>query len=459
MPTASGHHPDTDFHVLANAIPQMAWMARPDGWIFWYNERWYSFTGTTLPQMEGDGWRSVHHPDHVERVTETFRNAIENQDAWEDTFPLRGADGQYRWFLSRALPVRDQNGNILRWFGTNTDITEQKQAEERQSILMREVDHRAKNALAVAQAVVNLTKAPDIAGYKSAVKGRIAALARAHQQLALNKWNGTDMEALIQEELAPFVDGDATGTLQTQGAPIVLPPALAQSATLVIHELATNAAKYGALSNEAGTVLIDWKPTVDGLHIRWTEKGGPPVTAPTRVGFGMTLLDASVKQFSGGSVNCDWRSDGLVCELVLPMKDAAKAVQAEEAPAETSTSTARKVLVVEDEALTALDLEWRLQDAGYEVLGPAGTLQAANDILKTDRPSIALLDTNLNGERTFTLAMNLLADDVPVIFCTGYNSLDDAPRALAGCPIVQKPYQEKALLTAINKLLEESSSV
>jgi len=117
------------FRTLADNIAQLAWIADNEGWIFWYNRRWFDYTGTTLAEMEGWGWRSVHHPDHIDRVVERFRRSIATGEAWEDTFPMRGQDGQYRWFLSRAFPIRDEQGQVLRWFGTNTDITDRKQAE------------------------------------------------------------------------------------------------------------------------------------------------------------------------------------------------------------------------------------------------------------------------------------------------------------------------------------------
>ena len=119
------------FRTMADNIAQFAWMADASGWIFWYNRRWYEYTGTTFEQMQGWGWQSVHHPDHVDRVVTRIRRSFETGDVWEDTFPLRGKDGEYRWFLSRAMPIRDADGRIVRWFGTNTDITERLEFEER----------------------------------------------------------------------------------------------------------------------------------------------------------------------------------------------------------------------------------------------------------------------------------------------------------------------------------------
>jgi PAS domain S-box-containing protein len=127
VPTAT----EDDFRMLADSIPQLAWMADRDGSIFWYNRRWYDYTGTTPAQMQGWEWREVHHPDHIGRVLGHIQRAFETGEPWEDTFPLRGRDGQYRWFLSRAVPIRDKQEQVIRWFGTNTDVTGQREWEER----------------------------------------------------------------------------------------------------------------------------------------------------------------------------------------------------------------------------------------------------------------------------------------------------------------------------------------
>ena len=133
------------FRALADNIAQFAWMADATGYLYWYNQRWFDYTGTDLSEMAGSGWRKVHHPAHVDRVTTKFQSCIDSGLIWEDTFPLRGADGQYRWFLSRAMPIRDDNGKVALWCGTNTDITEQRKASQRLSQLARliELSHEA----------------------------------------------------------------------------------------------------------------------------------------------------------------------------------------------------------------------------------------------------------------------------------------------------------------------------
>ena len=141
---------EADLRLLANFIPQLAWMGDRNGSVFWYNQRWYDYTGLNFEQMRGWGWREVHHPDHLERVISKVQKAFETGEPWEDTFPLQGKDGQYRWFLSRALPICDEAGQVVRWFGTNTDVTEQRAWEER----VRRSEERFRTVLDSSTAII-----------------------------------------------------------------------------------------------------------------------------------------------------------------------------------------------------------------------------------------------------------------------------------------------------------------
>jgi PAS domain S-box-containing protein len=127
------------FRSLADNIPNLAWMADADGWIFWYNKQWYDYTGTTLEEMQGWGWRKVHHPEYVEKVTAEWSSRIKQGIQYDNVFPLKGKDGNYRWFLTRVTPIRDEQGKIQRWFGTNTDITELKNAEDKTQELLEQL--------------------------------------------------------------------------------------------------------------------------------------------------------------------------------------------------------------------------------------------------------------------------------------------------------------------------------
>ncbi|GJD79429.1 response regulator [Methylobacterium gregans] len=146
---------EADYRNLAETLPQLAWMAEADGAIIWYNRRWYDYTGTTAAEMQGWGWRSVHHPDHIARVTDRYRAAIEAGESWEDTFPLRGADGEYRWFLSQAMPLRGPDGQVQRWYGTNTDISRRRATEQR----LRHSEERFRALVDASAAVVWNTNA------------------------------------------------------------------------------------------------------------------------------------------------------------------------------------------------------------------------------------------------------------------------------------------------------------
>lgn len=446
---------EADFYTMVNSIPQLAWMARPDGWIFWYNQRWFDYTGTDLEQMQGWGWRGVHHPGHVERVIESIDNAFKTGEPWEDLFPLRSKSGEYRWFLSRAMPIRDEDGKIQRWFGTNTDVTEQKKYEERQSLLMREIDHRAKNALSVAQSIVTLTQADSIEAYKSAVEGRIAALSRAHSLLAASRWDGANLESLLRDELSQFI-GETSPQISYSGPSIILEPASVQLLGLIVHELASNAARHGALSVPTGQLDISWTLKNHEVEISWVEKGLSLDGQPSHKGFGTTLLDRLSDDSGEGSVERHWTAEGLTAIIHVRTHRAPSTPQKNTpivaAPKDNRTSRSLNlpsVLIAEDEVLTAIDLEHRLGDAGYRVIGPANTVAEARTAIEHDLPKIALLDANLGGERSYGLAAELRAAGVEIVFCTGYEELENLPEGLEDCLIVSKPFRDETLLGAL----------
>ena len=257
-------------------------------------------------------------PGELERVRETAQAAIARGERhFEVEYRMRRTDGEIRWLLVRAEIALEREGQSRRATGVAMDITDRKDAEERLKLLAREVDHRANNLLTVVQGTVQLSQAPTIGALKAVLVGRIAALGRAHQLLSEARWEGADLRRLVEEELLAFSLGEAA-RVAIQGPDVALSPAAAQALAMALHELATNAAKYGALSVPAGQVSVTWARKARGLSIRWAESGGPLVAPPSRRGLGTAMLARALSGPLGGKSKLDWRAEGLVCDLELP---------------------------------------------------------------------------------------------------------------------------------------------
>ena len=215
-------------------------------------------------------------------------------------------------------PVKNAEGKIIGASKIARDITERKRSEAQIAILAREAEHRAKNVLATVQATVHLTQSDTPEGLKQAIEGRIQALANVHRLFVESRWEGADLHGLAQEELAAYSPGRET-RVQIDGPSVLLEPNAAQAIAVILHELATNAAKYGALSVPNGQVRTEWSHEQNGqLVLRWTEKGGPPVEPPTRRGFGARVMENMVRGQFKGELKFDWHPEGLACEIVLP---------------------------------------------------------------------------------------------------------------------------------------------
>jgi two-component sensor histidine kinase len=198
------------------------------------------------------------------------------------------------------------------------EIAERKSAEERLTTLAGEVDHRAKNMLALMQAMVRLTKAPTTTDYVALLTGRINALAQTHALLAASRWRGADIQQIVADELAPY-QAEGRTQVSATGWSVQLAPGAAQSVAIAVHELVTNAVKYGALSTPAGRVALTWDVDAHGnIVMVWQESGGPPVRAPSRQGFGTMAIDRMISQQLGGRVGFDWNPAGLRCATVFP---------------------------------------------------------------------------------------------------------------------------------------------
>lgn len=405
--------------------------------------------------VSAENVRALIHPDDWDSLQAAIEKLFKERQPAQNEFRVKRPNGEVRWCLGTAAPSLDASGRVVRISGVTVDITDRKQAEERQTLLAREVDHRAKNALAVVQSIVRLTRAPTIEEFTTAVEGRIRSLSLAHTILSLSRWQGADLSGLVEEELAPYRTADSS-RIVASGPNVSLWPAAAQCLALAVHELVTNAAKYGALSTPTGRLTLDWSTASGNLVLRWTEKGGLPCAAPSAPGFGMRIIKASIEGQLAGATSFDWGPNGVRCELTVPLADR-KLVRAptngHQAPQAQALSAQRpiavsgnRILVVEDEALVAIAIREALEEQGYSVIGPYNRVTDAMVALRHNRVDAAVLDVNLGDVSVYPLADMLAAESIPFIFVTGYGS-EELDRRFLTVPILQKPIERQALQT------------
>src|SRR5690625_2056360 len=357
-----------------------------------------------------------------------------------------------------GAPLRDEAGGVTGAVLTFADITEQKDNEDRRTLLMNELDHRVRNMLATISAMVRLSSAgaPDKKTLVEILSGRIGALTRTHGLLTSSSWRGAMLRDIIRDEVQPYASDER---LMLDGREdVILPPQDAIDFALVIHELATNAAKYGAWSEASGRVEISWELTEGEerrLRVLWREIGGPKVAPAKRTGFGSQLIRSAFRRTEGAGVDLRLEPDGAVCEItILLQTGAAQAPLAPPKRAATAMGKRQnlaglKVLLVEDEAVVRLELVAVLGDAGAEVLGPASSRAEGYRIAGRERPDIAVLDINLAGETAAPLAEALARRNVPLIFTSGYRDLELLPEGLRDRPLLQKPVSPEELIAAL----------
>lgn len=434
-----------------------------------FNTRWAEMLGYRLDEIEphARSWQRLIHPDDRGGVDAALTPHLEGRiPNYGVEHRLRHKDGHWIWILASGRVVeRDAQGRPVRMVGTHLDITERKASEDRLRVLMAEVDHRAKNTLAVVQAIINLTRAETVSAFKAAIQGRIAALAGAHSLLARNRWSGVDLQDIVLEELAAF-GLEAGAGLSFDGPRVRLTPAASEAIAMALHELATNAAKHGALSDGEGRVALSWTllPSPDGdLEITWRETGGPPVFVPRHRGVGSTVITESLVSQLGGTAEMLWKSGGLVCRLSVPARHivqtgsvaSAGAQAAMVAPDAPPPVAGGRILVVEDNALLAFAVKQILIELGHTVVGPAHTVAQAVDLIEHATLDAAVLDINLNGELIFPVAENLAERDIPFAFVTGYEDPNVLEGRFVGAPILRKPYDPKQLRDCMRDLLAQ----
>ena len=397
--------------------------------------------------------RKMIHDEDLARFEAHVSNHNGNRTFQEEIRVTR-ANGELRWCICTAALTFDDAGKVSRASLVTVDITDRKLAEERQLLLAREVDHRARNALAVVQAIVRLTREPSQQAYVQAVEGRIHALAKAHTLLSEARWHGADVADLVAEELAPYRTGEG-GRVKMDGPSVMLPPEKAQNLALALHELATNSAKYGSLSVSGGQLKLAWA-TKDGmLSLSWQESGGPVVVPPARKGFGTKIMNASVKHQAGDDVVFEWHPSGLRCMMRLCIFHSApltRDISISQSVGPKSIGIKRRILLVEDEVLVGMMMHDILVDNGLDVVGPCRSVADAIAALETRDFDCGILDLNLSGETTYAVAKALTDRAVPYAFVTGYGR-ESINAVFQDVPVLQKPVVredlEKYLLHAL----------
>ncbi len=304
---------------MLDSVPDIAWSAAPGVVFDFFNARFGEVTGIAAPR-DVDDWRKVIHPEDYDGSLVKFSEAMRQAIPFEDEWRLRQADGTYRWVVSRAIPSTS-DPKTARWFGTLTDIDDRYRMSQERELLAGELAHRIKNIFSVITGLISLRARdnPEQREFGETLAANIRALARAQEfALPLNRQRGDDLVDLLQALMAPYGSGEGDA-VQISGHAIKFGRRAATPLALVFHELATNSAKYGALSTAEGRIDIMVEGSNHHVTVTWQESNGPAAVKPTDKGFGSRLIAMSIEHQLGGSMVQDWQAEGLKVTIVLPL--------------------------------------------------------------------------------------------------------------------------------------------
>ncbi len=419
-----------------------------------------------VPARDGQALLDHVHQDDLAHMREVVAGGLGRQDRYDVRCRIiRPDNGRTQWMYSAGLVLRGADGKVQRVVGVVRDISDRKAEEDEREALVSELNHRVKNVLASVQSLAaqSARRTVSLDAFLKTFGGRLDAMAAAHTLLTTTRWRGADIGHIAAAELG----GLALGQARWEGPEIVLNPRATNALTLALHELGSNAIKYGALSTESGRVDVRWRAEPDGgFTLTWTEWNGPPVTEPGYKGFGHTLLQQVTARELGGPIQIDFRSGGMCASFRAAVSALANAppYQSETPPSsepavpetvggasigEAAEDDIRgvRVLIVEDAVLLALELEAGLEEAGAIVVGAAADLGEAERMLALSF-DVAVLDANLNGRSVIPVARALAARGTPFIFATGYDEAGIAPEGFTA-PVVRKPYNVRQIASAL----------
>ncbi|CAN7509136.1 PAS domain S-box protein [Phenylobacterium sp. LjRoot225] len=415
-----------------------------------------------VPTKGGWTWDQLIHGDDMARVTALRDPLVRGERFQVDVRTVRPDDGRTVWLRISGAPELGPDGTLIYITGLMSDITAFKLEEEQRVTLMAELDHRVKNMLAAVQVLAYQTakRTTSLDAFLQNFSGRLKALGSANELLTAARWRGAAVDHVAAAELGAL----APGQTSWDGPELFLTPRATNALSLALHELATNAVKFGALAVESGHVDLRWKRLGNGgFELIWSESGGPTVVQPVRRGFGTTLLEQVTGRELNGEAVVEYRPSGVRARLTagaaavaprpesVPDVTTARVVETVAAARAPRSLKGSRVLIVEDAVLLALELETGLADAGAEIVGPAYELEEAMALL--DRPiDAAVLDANLNGRSVMPVAEALFARGVPFVFATGYGDNGGAPGGFEA-PVIRKPYDVTQVAAAVADLL------
>lgn len=308
---------DRRFRTMCDSAPVLIWIGETPINRSFFNKGWTDFRGRTQEQEVGGGWMEGIHPLDLDRCKEVLSAAASNMVKFEFEYRLRRADGEYRWVLATAVPMRTATGEVEGFVGCCIDVTQSMIDRERQRLMMQELDHRVKNnlaaVLALAESTFSSTRSRE--DFKTAFSGRVLAMAQSHTALAKGRWGELEMAELVSTVLEPLAPVGRR-RLDYEGMQLLLPPQIVPALAMTLHELGTNAIKHGAWSRAGGSVVLRWrvsKPEDAGTiaTIEWREQGGPVVSHPAGEGLGSRLVKGFVESELGGDLVVNHHADGL----------------------------------------------------------------------------------------------------------------------------------------------------
>jgi PAS domain S-box-containing protein len=312
---------DHAFRELADFAPVMIWRSGTDLLCDWFNTPWLAYTGRSMVDEIGNGWVEGVHPEDIDGCLSTYVGAFQAREPFSMEYRLRRHDGEYRWLLDNGKPFY-RGDRFAGYWGSCIDVTAHREASRAQRILVNELSHRVKNTLAVVQAMATQTFGEErpVAESLAAFESRLRALAGAHDLLVTHAWEDVALRGVVEATIAPHDPGHSR--IAFDGPPLMLASAAAVSVAMAVHELLTNAAKYGALSNATGHVDLRWHfdPATERLCMTWKETGGPPVTAPAHRGFGVRFIERVLACQASGKAAVTFEEDGVRCCFEAPAR-------------------------------------------------------------------------------------------------------------------------------------------